>query len=118
MRAAQFVGSGKPLELVDLPDPVAGEGEILVSVAACGICHTDLSFTDHNIPTMKDPPLVLGHEISGRVKEVGPGAEEFTEGEPVLIPAVYGCGECGFCKTRRNDAGTVKGIGVIVLLNK
>ncbi|MHC4470321.1 MAG: zinc-binding dehydrogenase [Planctomycetota bacterium] len=103
MRAAHFVGSGKPLELVDLPDPVPGEGEVLVEVAACGICHTDLSFTDHNIPTMTEPPLVLGHEISGRVKELGPGASGFEPGEPVLLPAVYGCGECRFCQSGREN---------------
>jgi 6-hydroxycyclohex-1-ene-1-carbonyl-CoA dehydrogenase len=103
MRAAHFLGSGQPLELVDLPDPVPGEGEVLVEVAACGICHTDLSFTDHNIPTMKEPPLVLGHEISGRVKALGPGAEGFEPGDAVLIPAVYGCGECRFCKAGREN---------------
>lgn len=103
MRAARFTGSGQPLELVDLPDPVPGEGEILVEVAACGICHTDLSFTDHGIPTMKEPPLVLGHEISGRVKELGPGAAGFEPGQPVLLPAVYGCGECRYCRAGREN---------------
>ena len=103
MRAAHFTGSGKPLELVDLPDPVPGEGEVLVEVAACGICHTDLSFTDHGIPTMKEPPLVLGHEISGRVKELGPGATGLTPGQHVLLPAVYGCGECRYCKCGREN---------------
>lgn len=103
MRAAQFLGPSQPLEVIDLPDPVAGEGEVLIEVAACGICHTDLSFTDHGIPTMKDPPLVLGHEISGRVKALGPGAEGFAEGDPVLLPAVYGCGECRACKSGREN---------------
>ncbi len=103
MRAARFVGAGKPLEVTDLPDPVPGEGEILVEIAACGICHTDLSFTDHGIPTMKEPPLVLGHEISGRVKELGPGAAGFAVGDPVLLPAVYGCGECRYCRSGREN---------------
>jgi 6-hydroxycyclohex-1-ene-1-carbonyl-CoA dehydrogenase len=103
MRAARFVGSGQPLELTDVPDPVPGEKEVLIEVCACGICHTDLSFTDHNIPTMAKPPLTLGHEISGRVKALGAGATGFAEGDPVLLPAVYGCGECRFCKSGREN---------------
>ena len=103
MRAARFMGSGKPLEVTEVPDPVPAEGEVLVEVAACGICHTDLSFLDHGIPTMTDPPLTLGHEISGRVKALGPGAEGFAEGDPVLLPAVYGCGECRFCTSGREN---------------
>lgn len=103
MRAARFVGSGQPLELTDVPDPVPGDGEVLIEVCACGICHTDLSFTDHGIPTMTPPPLTLGHEISGRVKALGTGATGFKEGDPVLLPAVYGCGECRFCKSGREN---------------
>ncbi len=103
MRAARFVGPGQPLELTDIPDPIPGEKEVLIEVEACGICHTDLSFIDHGIPTMTEPPLTLGHEMSGRVKALGPGASGFVEGEPVLLPAVYGCGECRFCKSGREN---------------
>ena len=103
MLAARFLASGRPLELQEVPDPVPSEGEVLVEVEACGICHTDLSFTDQGIPTMTPPPLTLGHEISGRVKALGRGASGFEEGQPVLLPAVYGCGECRFCKSGREN---------------
>ncbi|EQD52598.1 Alcohol dehydrogenase GroES-like domain protein, partial [mine drainage metagenome] len=71
MRAAIFHGSGRPLVVGEVPRPVPGPGEALVKVAACGFCHTDLHYRDHAVPTAKPPPLILGHEISGVVEELG-----------------------------------------------
>jgi 6-hydroxycyclohex-1-ene-1-carbonyl-CoA dehydrogenase len=72
-------------------------GEVLVEVAGCGVCHTDLGFYYDGVPTRHALPLVLGHEISGRVVETGTGAEKW-KGKNVIVPAVIPCGECRACR--------------------
>ena len=103
MRAALLRRSHEPLELAEIPVPVPGVGEVLVKVAACGLCHTDLHYLDHGTPTFKTPPLVLGHEISGTVAALGSGASGWSEGERVLLPAVLPCGACALCRTGREN---------------
>lgn len=103
MKAAIFHGSGKPLTIEDVPVPEVRAGEILVKVAACGLCHTDLHYLDHNVPTYKKPPLILGHEASGVVHKVAPGVKEVAEGEAVLLPAVLTCGTCEACRAGREN---------------
>jgi len=77
-----------------------GPGEVLVRVAACGVCHTDFGFWAGEVKTNHALPLVLGHEISGVVEEAGPGAERW-RGQPVVVPAVLPCGECDACRRGR-----------------
>src|SRR5215471_18486446 len=72
MRAAIFYEANAPLRIQDVPVPALNTGEILVKVAACGLCHTDLHYIDHGVPTAKHPPLILGHEAAGIVALVGP----------------------------------------------
>jgi 6-hydroxycyclohex-1-ene-1-carbonyl-CoA dehydrogenase len=103
MKAAIFYAAHQPLRIEDIPQPTPTEGEILVKVAACGLCHTDLHYVDHDVPTFKTPPLVLGHEISGTVAGLGAGVTRFKEGDHVLLPAVYGCGQCAMCRTGREN---------------
>ena len=103
MKAALFRGPHEPLALEEIPTPAPGAGEILVEVAACGVCHTDLHYLDHGVRTFKAPPLVLGHEISGTVSAMGHGVDRWREGDRVLLPAVYGCGECELCRTGREN---------------
>ncbi len=103
MRAAVFHGPGRPLVLEEVDRPRVGPGEVLVEVAACGFCHTDLHYLDHHVPTAKPPPMILGHEISGRVKEVGEGAGGWSPGDPVLVPAVLPCGRCAWCRSGREN---------------
>ena len=67
MRAAIFYEAHAPLQIEDVPIPALSAGEVLVKVAACGLCHTDLHYTDHGVPTVKHPPLILGHEATGIV---------------------------------------------------
>ncbi len=103
MKAAMFLGSGKPLEIEEVPKPTAGAGDIVMKVAACGVCHTDLHYLDHGVPTYKKPPLVLGHEASGTVDEVGEGVTSWKRGDRVLLPAVLTCGTCELCRLGREN---------------
>jgi len=103
MRAAVFHGADRPLSVEEVPAPSAGPGEVVIRVAACGVCHTDLHYLDHGTPTFKAPPLILGHEISGTVSEVGEGVEEPAVGDRVLVPAVLSCGTCTACRTGREN---------------
>ncbi len=103
MRAAVFTGPNAPLELRTIMRPEAGPGEILVKVTACGLCHSDLHYMDHGVPTFKTPPLVLGHEISGTVVRVGLGIDPARLGTSVLLAPVTSCGECAMCRTGREN---------------
>lgn len=79
-----------------------GAGEALVQVKGCGVCHTDLGFLDQGVPVRHDLPLVLGHEVSGTVVEVGEGVEGLV-GENVVVPAVIPCGACAPCQKGRGS---------------
>jgi len=103
MKAAFFTAPHRPLEVREVPTPEPGPGEALLRVAACGVCHTDLHYLDHGVPTFKTPPLILGHEISGTVAQLGSSADGWKEGDRVLLPAVYGCGRCRMCRTGREN---------------
>lgn len=103
MRAAVFLGANRPLEVRERPIPSAGSGEIVIRVAACGLCHTDLHYIDHGVPTFAKPPVVLGHEASGTVFEVGPDVEPWRYGDRVLVPAVLPCGTCEACRRGREN---------------
>lgn len=103
MKAAIFEKPNAPLVLGDWPTPSPGPGEILVKVAACGVCHTDLHYLDHGVPTFKKPPLILGHEAAGTVAGVGQGVNDRREGDRVLLPAILTCGHCVNCRTGREN---------------
>jgi len=79
--------------------PELENDEVLVKIAGCGVCHTDLSFWHFGVKTKKELPLTLGHEISGKVVE---GSSEWL-GKKVVIPAVLPCGECELCKKGRSN---------------
>ncbi len=97
--AWQMVEKSQLFELTELPIPALDEGDALVEVAGCGVCHTDLSFWHYGVPTRHDLPLVLGHEISGIVLD-GP---TWLKGKPVIIPAVMPCGDCELCRSGRGN---------------
>lgn len=87
----------EPLKMMDLSDPVPGVKEILVKISACGICHTELDEIEGRLPPRL--PIVLGHQIVGRVKELGPGVTKFNLGDRVGIAWINSaCGKCHFCK--------------------
>ncbi|CAN5761336.1 zinc-binding dehydrogenase [soil metagenome] len=102
MKAAVFHGAGQPLSIEDIAMPAPAAGEILVKVAGCGVCHTDLHYLDHGTPTFKAPPLVLGHEIAGTVASADPTGR-LAEGDAVLLPAVLSCGSCTACRSGREN---------------
>jgi 6-hydroxycyclohex-1-ene-1-carbonyl-CoA dehydrogenase len=103
VKAAVFRGAGQPLAIEDVPRPAPASGEVLIRVAACGVCHTDLHYIDHGTPTFTTPPLVLGHEISGRIEATGAAVAGFAEGDPVLAAAVLSCGSCRACRAGREN---------------
>jgi len=103
MKAAIFEAANKPLNIEQVEKPKINKGDVLVKIAACGVCHTDLHYTDHGVPTYKPPPMILGHEPSGYVAEIGENVKKFKEGDKVLIPAVLTCGFCDFCRTGREN---------------
>lgn len=94
---------GLPLREATLPRPVPAAGQVLVAVKACGVCRTDLHVADGELP---DPllPLILGHEIVGRVVECGPRAGRFQPGARVGIPWLgWTCDECASCRSGREN---------------
>lgn len=92
------VTEGK-LELVEIPVPELKEGEVLVEVAGCGVCHTDLGYFYHGVPTVTKAPLTLGHEVSGVIVA---GDEKYI-GKEVIIPAVMPCNGCPICDAGRGN---------------
>jgi 6-hydroxycyclohex-1-ene-1-carbonyl-CoA dehydrogenase len=87
------------LEQLDIPLPELNAGEVLVEIAGCGVCHTDLSYFYYGVPTVNDPPLTLGHEISGQVV----AGDEKWIGKEVIIPAVMPCNNCPICEAGRGN---------------
>lgn len=103
MKAAVFKDVKKPLELMEVDKPqIETDDDVLVKVAACGLCHTDLGYMDHGVPTFKKPPIILGHEPSGVVEEVGAKVTKLNAGDQVLVGPIT-CGDCFFCKTGREN---------------
>ncbi len=98
MKVASWVVETPPEPMVLRErDASPGAGEALVEVAGCGVCHTDLGFFYDGVPTRMAFPLTLGHEVSGKVVEAGPGAEDWV-GRSVVVPAVIPCGQCDACR--------------------
>ncbi len=89
-----------PLERQDFEPLPPGAGEVVVEIAGCGVCHTDLGYYFDGVRTNHDLPLALGHEVSGRVIAAGQGAESWL-GKAVIVPAVIPCGECDACQRGR-----------------
>ena len=101
MKAAVLRSVGSPLVFEELPKPTPRAEEVLVKVAACGVCHSDLHVMKGEI---KFPvPCVLGHEISGVVDQVGPGVRGLKSGDPVVSSFILPCGRCPSCARGRDD---------------
>lgn len=96
----QLTEPGEPLTRVDLPPLEPGPNEVVVQIAGCGVCHTDIGFAVDGIPTRHPLPLILGHEISGSVVAAGEESSDWL-GQAVIVPAVVPCGACPACETGR-----------------
>jgi 6-hydroxycyclohex-1-ene-1-carbonyl-CoA dehydrogenase len=97
-----YTAQNEPLEKRDfLIDQIEAD-QVVVKVAGCGLCHTDLGFMSGKVQTKHELPLILGHEISGKVIATGADAKKW-EGNNVIIPSVLPCGECKLCKDGRDN---------------
>jgi L-iditol 2-dehydrogenase len=97
---ALLLSKYKHLEIADLPEPTPGHGEVLVSVAACGICGSDVHGYDGS-SGRRIPPIVMGHEAAGTIVKLGIGASGFALGDRVTFDSTVSCGACENC--RRGD---------------
>lgn len=92
----------RPLELVEMPVPKPKSKEILVRISACGICHTELDEIEGRVQPKL--PIVLGHEIVGKVERLGTGATKFNKGDRVGIAWIHSaCGKCLFCREGKEN---------------
>src|SRR6478752_660725 len=99
MHAMMLKRFGAPLEWTELPDPEPGPGQIRISIAACGVCRTDLHVVDQELAEPR-VPIIPGHEIVGRIDAIGAGVEGLRLGERVGVPWLgYTCGACEYCKS-------------------
>lgn len=113
MKASRFLGN-KTFAVTDLPTPHAGPGELVLRNQVCGVCGTDVHIY-HGEPGSADvnPPVVLGHEYSGEVVEVGKGVTGFAVGDHVTVdPNIY-CGHCAYCQNGKKQlCPSMEAIGV------
>jgi propanol-preferring alcohol dehydrogenase len=92
-----------PLKLRDVPRPSPGEGEVLLKVWACGVCHTELDEIEGRAAPPK-LPVIPGHQVVGRVEERGRGAEKFKNGDRLGVAWIFSaCGRCAFCRSGREN---------------
>jgi propanol-preferring alcohol dehydrogenase len=98
-----YDGISPQLRAADIDDPVAGPGQLLVDVMACGVCRTDLHVVDGELSHPKRP-VIPGHEVVGRVAAIGAGVEGFDVGDRVGVPWLgHACGHCAYCTTHREN---------------
>jgi alcohol dehydrogenase, propanol-preferring len=100
MKAAVVHAFGKPLRIEEVPVPAPGPGELLVKIAASGVCHTDLHAADGDWPVKPKLPFIPGHEGVGSIAAIGPDVKGFKEGDAVGVPWLHdACGRCEYCIT-------------------
>ncbi len=97
MRAERFYAETKSFAVEDVPIPEPGPGEVLVKVAYCGVCHSDVSLINGTFPPQL-PVVTQGHEASGTIAELGPGVTGWSVGDRVVVAAGRSCGECANCR--------------------
>ncbi len=101
MKAAVLYEARTPLRIEELDIPGVGDEDVLVKVAACGVCHTDLKVVEGR--SRFTSPSILGHEVAGTVAQVGPRCRDFEVGDRVIIGMRYKCGRCRYCLSAREN---------------
>ena len=95
MRAFVYTGKNR-VDLKEVPIPIPGEDEVVIKVAGCGVCGTDVHIYHGEVPLAK-PPVILGHEITGTVHGFGADVKDLKEGQTVCLDPVLPCLACDFC---------------------
>ena len=102
MKAAVLHGFRAPIVIEEVPLPIPQENEVVIAVEACGVCHSDLHVAEGDWKQFAEivkRPLILGHEIAGRIAELGPAVRDLKIGDRVGVPWLHWtCGECEFCR--------------------
>jgi alcohol dehydrogenase, propanol-preferring len=103
MQAMRFSGAGRPLRAAESPRPVPGDDQVLIQIAACAVCRTDLHLVDGELPDPR-PAVIPGHEIVGRVVAKGARVDRLAIGDRVGVPWLgWTCGECAYCRSGREN---------------
>ena len=101
MKAAVLYEVRQPLKIEELKMPDVDDEDVLIKVASCGVCHTDLKVVEGR--TRFTPPTILGHEVAGTVEQVGAYCKDFKSGDRVIIGMRYKCGRCRYCLSAREN---------------
>src|SRR5258708_25819740 len=96
MKAVRLVQVGKPLEDAEIPVPEIGASDVLIGVAACGICHSDEHYRA-GVSKIDNLPLTLGHEVAGTVEKISQEVTRVATGDRVYVHYLVHCGHCEFC---------------------
>lgn len=114
MKAAIYNGPGS-LVIKEVEEPVPGPEEVVLQVKTCGICHTDVTMVEGKYFPRHTPPLILGHEVAGRVVSVGTAVKNVRLGERVIVYQCLTCGQCARCmEGRQNLCAEIKTLGIDV----
>src|SRR3984957_8700943 len=107
MKAAILHALGTPLAIEEIDTPAPGPGQVLIRTEACGVCHSDLHLADGDWDLLRPVtkiPLILGHEVAGKVAALGEGVTQVKVGDRVGVPWIHWtCGECEFCLEGREE---------------
>jgi D-arabinose 1-dehydrogenase-like Zn-dependent alcohol dehydrogenase len=110
MKAAVFYEVGEALKIEDFEIPTIEDDEVLIRVAACGVCHADLQVVDGRMPLVVEgrvpltTPMIIGHEVSGTIERVGANQQSFFKtGDRVIVGMRYKCGKCRYCLAGREN---------------
>ena len=102
MKAAIYPGHGKPVTIETLPDPEPGPGDVIIKIARCGICGTDISFTKGGVFDFGENAQ-FGHEYAGEIVATGSGVSRFKTGDRVAVLPSVACGTCSSCRSHGNN---------------
>lgn len=103
MKAALFYGSKEDLRVESIDIPETGSGDILLKVKTCGICGSDARSYFNGIEERYKIPIIFGHELTAEIYRVGDRVKGYTPGERVVVAPIYGCGQCEFCITGKEN---------------